>query len=104
MRATSVSPETSLLASRVSETVITAMRTGMNATLSSRRGAGIAHDGIGRHGRRGRRRRYRAGKRICAPRRMVDRPLAARGLVETLSVASHAAAIHPVIRHHALHI
>src|SRR5215472_8247049 len=101
MRATSVSPETSLLASRVSETVRTAMRTGMNAMLSSRRGVGIAYDSISGQDRC---RRHCAGNWICGRRGVIDRPLAGCSFVEALCITPHTATVHPMIRHHAFHI
>src|SRR5258707_748275 len=97
MRPASVSPDLSLAASRVSDTVMTAMRTGTKATLSSI--PGIAVHCVGwRRGDRGRARRRRLRGRN------IDRPLSGRRRVEARRQLAHATAVHPVIHEQALYI
>src|ERR1700678_409257 len=95
MRAASVSPDVSLDASRVSETVSTAMRTGTKATVSSMRCEGIADDqGSGRLFWQGR--RPRRNRRAC----MISRPQAFGRFVERRRTLLRALGVHPVIGHH----
>src|ERR1043166_312096 len=107
MRASSVSPEVSVEESRVSDTVITAMRTGTKARVSSMREGGIADEGVGggirllgllRQRRGGRKRRKRRAMRP------VVRPIAGGGLVQRRGGLAHALAVHPVVSHEPLHI
>ena len=99
MRAASVSPEVSVDASRVSDTVITAMRTGTKARAWARRcvvgGVVIVVVLVGV----GRRRRRRG-----LNRRMIGRPGSVRDFVETGRGAVAAAVVHPVIGQEALDV
>src|SRR6185437_2578448 len=86
-RASRISPETSFSRVRVSETVITAMRTGMNS-----RGCCSGMDRP-----RSVRSRTRCGL-------AVGRPSAGRGLVEAGRRLAQAAMIHPHVGHHPLDV
>ena len=100
-RAASASPEVSFEASRVSETVSTAMRTGTKAIDSSMRCGGIADQGV-------------AGRRlgVCSGATLTEtpslvlivRPLALRRFVERGRIGFGALCVQPIIRHHVLDV